>query len=186
MAIQIPVQVRNLYLKAPSPHRETMLQMRRTILKMFPTVQETVSYGMPAFKINNVVVAGFLAHKKHVGYYPFSGSVLCHFQEKLKGFSYTKSALHVPPNRPLPKSLLKALIKARISNCEVTQGKTSAKPAGTEIWSAVGLSAPAQRALVNAKIFSIRDLRKWSETDLLALHGFGPSSLPKVKKALRK
>jgi DNA-directed RNA polymerase alpha subunit len=46
------------------------------------------------------------------------------------------------------------------------------------------LSAPARRALENANIFSLVELSKWSEKELLNLHGLGPSSIPKLKKAL--
>lgn len=46
------------------------------------------------------------------------------------------------------------------------------------------LSAPARRALVNAGIHSVEELAKWTEKDLLALHGLGPSSIPKLKQSL--
>lgn len=46
------------------------------------------------------------------------------------------------------------------------------------------ISAPARRALEAAQIHTLDDLSAWTEKDLLALHGFGPSSLPKLKKQL--
>lgn len=48
------------------------------------------------------------------------------------------------------------------------------------------LSAPALRALLNAKITSLKYLTKFTEKELLDLHGFGLSSLPPLKKALKK
>lgn len=115
MGKKMPVAIAKLYKQAPSPHRETMLEMRDRILSIIPKAEEVVSYGMPAFKVDGFVVAGLLAHKKHVGYYPFSGSVLVQFKRELAKYSKTKSAIHVPIDRPLPKSLLSKLIKARIS-----------------------------------------------------------------------
>lgn len=47
------------------------------------------------------------------------------------------------------------------------------------------LVAPARRALESKGIDSIEKLAKWTESDILALHGLGPSSLPKLKDALR-
>ena len=115
MARRIPVDVKNYYDNAPSPHRQTMLEMRERILQIIPEAQEVVSYAMPAFRVDGEVVAGLLANKEHVGYYPFSGSILKLFPEELAKFTTTKSAIHVPVDKPLTKTLLAKLIKARIA-----------------------------------------------------------------------
>lgn len=114
MARALPSNVKKHYMSAPSPHRETMLEMRNRILEIIPDAEEVVSYGMPAFKLDGRVLAGLLANKKHVGYYPFSGSILHLFSEELAKFSTTKSAIHVPVDKPLAKGLIKKLIRARI------------------------------------------------------------------------
>jgi len=93
-----------------------MLEMRNRILEIIPDAEEVVSYGMPAFKLDGRVLAGLLANKRHVGYYPFSGSILHLFPEELAKFSTTKSAIHVPVDKPLAKGLIKKLIKARINH----------------------------------------------------------------------
>lgn len=49
-----------------------------------------------------------------------------------------------------------------------------------------GLSAPARRALANAAISQLKDLTRWSEVDLLRLHGIGPSAIPVLRAALKK
>jgi len=114
VARALPSNVKKHYMSAPSPHRETMLEMRNRILEVIPDAEEVVSYGMPAFKLDGRVLAGLLANKKHVGYYPFSGSILHLFPEELAKFSTTKSAIHVPVDKPLAKGLIKKLIRARI------------------------------------------------------------------------
>ena len=118
VAKQLPVAVRVHYQSAPSPHKETMLEMRKRILEIVPDAQEVVSYGMPVFKVDETIVAGLLANKKHVGYYPFSGSILKLFPEELAGFSKTISAIHVPIDKPLTKTLMKKLIKARLTQAK--------------------------------------------------------------------
>ena len=115
MSKSIPLAVRKHYQTAPEPHRATMLEMRDRILQIVPEAQELVSYGMPAFKIDGGVVAGLLANKKHVGYYPFSGSILQLFPTELAKYSITNSAIHIPIDKPLPKVLIKKLIKARVT-----------------------------------------------------------------------
>jgi uncharacterized protein YdhG (YjbR/CyaY superfamily) len=118
VAKRLPVAVRAHYQSAPMPHKETMLEMRKRILEIVPDAQEVVSYGMPAFKVDETIVAGLLANKKHVGYYPFSGSILRLFPEELAGFSKTISAIHVPIDKPLTKTLMKKLIKARLTQAK--------------------------------------------------------------------
>jgi uncharacterized protein YdhG (YjbR/CyaY superfamily) len=110
--------VRAHYQSAPSPHKETMLEMRMRILEIVPDAVEVISYGMPAFKVNDTIVAGLLANKKHVGYYPFSGSILKLFPEELAAFSKTISAVHVPIDKPLSKTLMRKLIKARLTQAK--------------------------------------------------------------------
>lgn len=48
------------------------------------------------------------------------------------------------------------------------------------------ISAPARRALERENIKTLDDLAKWTEKDLLALHGIGPSTIPKLSKALHE
>lgn len=48
------------------------------------------------------------------------------------------------------------------------------------------LAAPARRALEGQKITTLEELARWSEKELLKLHGFGPATLPKLRAALEK
>ena len=46
------------------------------------------------------------------------------------------------------------------------------------------LVAPARRALEKEGITTLKELAKFSESEILALHGIGPSSIPKLRSAL--
>jgi uncharacterized protein YdhG (YjbR/CyaY superfamily) len=165
-----------------------MLAMRKTILSVIPKAEEVVSYGMPAFKVDGNVVAGILHAKNHVGYYPFNGSVLKLFPKELKNYSSTKSAIHVPVDKPLSKTFITKLIKARISQCPVRTGKVDLSKCEKKdgYWKSLGIAAPARRGLVDNKIFKLSDLKKWRETDFMAIHAMGPSAANVIKKAMRK
>ena len=115
MAKRIPPHIKEMYNAAPKQHRQTMLEMRNRILEIVPEAEEVISYGMPAFKVDGDIVAGLLDNRNHVGYYPFSGSVLHQYPEELAKFSKSKAALHVPIDKPLTKTLLKKLIRARLA-----------------------------------------------------------------------
>ncbi len=68
------------------------------------------------------------------------------------------------------------------SDCPVCPVCEKQKPAGAPFLQELG--APAKRALQNAGIRTLRDLAKWKEAEVLKLHGIGPSSIPRLRKAL--
>ena len=98
------------------PKRRTLQALRSTILEIVPEAEQVISYGMPAFRVNGKTVAGFAAFKAHLSYLPFSGSVLSQLADDLEGYEMTKSALHFPVDRPLPKALVEKLIAARLEH----------------------------------------------------------------------
>lgn len=96
------------------PKRTTLQALRHTILEIVPDAEQVISYRVPAFRVRGKTVAGFAAFKDHLSYLPFSGSVLGQVADELKGYTMTKSALHFPVDRPLPKRVVKKLIAVRL------------------------------------------------------------------------
>ena len=97
------------------PKRGTLEALRRTILGIVPDAEQVISYKVPAFRVEGRIVAGFAAFKDHLSYLPFSGSVLPELASELEGYTMTKSALHFRVDRPLPGSLVRKLIAARLA-----------------------------------------------------------------------
>ena len=112
---RIPKAVAAYYSEIKEPHRETLLEMRARILDVVPDAEEIMKYGMPTFVIDEIAFAGLLANKQHIGYYPYSGSVLNDFPEICEKYKTTKGALHIPIGKPMLKSEVKKLIKARLA-----------------------------------------------------------------------
>lgn len=187
MSQAIPSAVKSKYTAAPPAHRKIMLEIRKSILEIVPQAEEVVSYGMPAFKYQGNIFAGILNNKDYVGYYPFSGSVLSVLKKDLRQFSQTKSALHIPLDKGISKTLLKKLIQVRISQCPVKSGKVdlSKYEKLDANWRELGLAAPARRGLVDAKLFALDDLIHIPIDDLTKLHGVGPTALKIIKKELK-
>ena len=75
--------------------------------------------------------------------------------------------------------------KSSKSNCPVTLGQVDLakyqKVDGN--WRALGLAAPARRALVDAKLLKLADLAKIKLEDLSKLHGMGPKAISALKSA---
>ncbi len=96
------------------PKRTTLQKLRQTIRGIVPGADECISYGMPAFRIDGTVIAGFAAFKNHLAYLPHSGSVLRELSDELAGYESTPGSLHFPIDQPLPKALVKKLIASRL------------------------------------------------------------------------
>jgi uncharacterized protein YdhG (YjbR/CyaY superfamily) len=95
------------------PKRGTLQQLRRTIQSIIPKAEEGISYGMPAFRLDGKVIAGFAAFKNHLSYLPHSGSVLAELADDVAGYVTSKGALQFSIDKPLAKTLVKKLIAVR-------------------------------------------------------------------------
>jgi uncharacterized protein YdhG (YjbR/CyaY superfamily) len=73
---------------------------------------------MPAFRLNGTVVAGFIATRKGCSYFPFSGRTLATLAADVRRYEQTKGSLHFDLGKPLPASLLRKLLKARIAEAK--------------------------------------------------------------------
>jgi uncharacterized protein YdhG (YjbR/CyaY superfamily) len=80
------------------PKRWTLEALRRTILAIIPKADQCISYGVPAFKLEGKVVAGFAAFKSHLNYLPHSGSVFTEaWGRNLTIYGFARS--HAVPSR---------------------------------------------------------------------------------------
>jgi uncharacterized protein YdhG (YjbR/CyaY superfamily) len=101
----------------PEPARSTLGKMRAAIRSALPPeATETISYGMPAFKHNGVLL-WFAAFSNHCRLFP-TASIVEAFKNELKGFSTSKGTVHFRTDEPLPTALVKKLVKARIAQNE--------------------------------------------------------------------
>ena len=104
------------YLAGVSPKVRALLhELRRTIHAIVPEVEECISYRLPAFRHDGRIIAGFSATSTGCSYYPFSGTTFGTLAADIESYSHTKSALHFGNAKPLPASLVRKLLKARIA-----------------------------------------------------------------------
>jgi uncharacterized protein YdhG (YjbR/CyaY superfamily) len=96
------------------PKRSTLEALRRSILEVVPDAEECLSYGMPAFRVDGKVVAGFAAFSKHLSYLPHSGDVLADVGAAVAGYDATPGSLHFPVDQPLPDGLVRELVEAKL------------------------------------------------------------------------
>src|SRR5213595_2376754 len=104
------------YLAGVSADQRVALEkLRRTIHAVAPNVEERISYGIPAFRLNGRSLVFFGAWANHCSFYPGSSTTLKNFRDDLKGFQVRKGTVRFSPDNPLPITLVKKLVKARIA-----------------------------------------------------------------------
>lgn len=91
-------------------------EMRETIRKAAPKAEEVISYNMPAFKQNSVLVY-YAAYKNHIGFYPTPGPMVA-FKDELEKYQTSKGAIQFPIESGISKSLVKKIVKYRIEETE--------------------------------------------------------------------
>lgn len=114
---QLPVNdAVEAYLAAvPEPAQTKLRQLREIIRSAVPAeATEVISYGMPAFAFPRPFF-GYAAFTNHLSVLPFSGSLFDSFTKELETYSRTKSSLHLPFDRPLPATLIRKLVRARLA-----------------------------------------------------------------------
>jgi len=101
----------------PEPARGTLNKIRAAIRSAAPSeATEVISYGIPAFKHNGVLV-WFAAFSNHCSLFP-TAAVIEKFKNELKGYTISKGTIQFPTDKPLPAALVKKMVKARVARIE--------------------------------------------------------------------
>jgi len=104
------------YLNKLDPLQRNELERIRSIVKeVAPNANESISYGIPTFKVNNKPLAHFAAFKDHLSLFPTSKPIEI-LKDKLTGFTIARGTIHFTPEKRLPKSVIKKLIAIRIKD----------------------------------------------------------------------
>jgi uncharacterized protein YdhG (YjbR/CyaY superfamily) len=101
------------YISAFPPDVQAILeQIRQVVRSAAPDAQETISYQIPAFKQNGVLVY-FAAFKKHIGFYPpVSGDT--RLEKAVSPYAGEKGNLRFPLDQPMPFNLIERITKLRV------------------------------------------------------------------------
>ncbi len=98
--------------------RSALEKLRRAIRAAAPSAEETISYGIPAFRLNGRALVFFGAWAKHCAFYPGSSASLKKFRSDLKRFQISKGTIRFSPDSPLPVALVKKLVKMRMAQID--------------------------------------------------------------------
>jgi uncharacterized protein YdhG (YjbR/CyaY superfamily) len=117
------------YISAQSAPAKAMLQqMRSTIKEAAPGAEEVISYNMPAFKLDGMLV-WYAAFKNHIGFYP-RPSGLDAFKKEIAVYKRTKGAVQFPMDQPLPLALVTKIVKYRVKENKAEAAAKAVKKKG--------------------------------------------------------
>jgi len=101
------------YFSALSIESQHLLgKLREAIRQAAPKAEEIISYNMPAFKYHGILVY-YAVQKNHIGFYPTASPIKA-FMDELKEYKVSKGAIQFPIDRPIPKKLVKKIVKFRV------------------------------------------------------------------------
>ncbi len=101
------------YLSAfPASIKKILQEVRKTIKQAAPNAEELISYNIPAFKLNGMLVF-YAAYEKHIGFYPTSSGIKV-FQDELTNYKTSKGAIQFPIDEPIPRDLITKIVRYRV------------------------------------------------------------------------
>ncbi len=108
-----PATVEGYLARLPDDQRAALQRLRRAILAAAPGAEECISYGLPAFRFRGRMLVWFGATATHCSFYP--GGVVEACKAELEAFDTSKGTVRFQPDKPLPGTVVRKLVKARIA-----------------------------------------------------------------------
>jgi len=98
--------------------RAALEKLRSAIKSAAPRAEEFISYGLPAFRLNGRALVALGAAATHCSFFPMSGTTVQSHQKELRAYETSKGTIRFDPKKPLPTTLVRKLVKARIAENE--------------------------------------------------------------------
>ncbi len=108
--------------------RAALERLRKIIRAAAPKAEECISYGIPAFRQDGLLVF-FGASANHCSFYPGSAGMAA-LLEELEGFETSKGTIRFQPQKPLPAALVRKLVKARLAENQRRRGPKAGDKTG--------------------------------------------------------
>jgi uncharacterized protein YdhG (YjbR/CyaY superfamily) len=117
-AMDEPNSVEEYLAALPDDARATLEKVRQAIRAAAPTATESISYGAPVFNYQGRYLVYYAAFKNHCSLFPASNEVMETFAEELEPYDVSKGTIRFPIGKPLPATLVKKMVKARVRENE--------------------------------------------------------------------
>lgn len=106
----------------PEETQTVLKQIRATIKKAVPDVEEKISYAIPTFTLNGYYLIYFAGYKNHIGLYPAPKRNEA-FKKELSDYKGGKGTVQFPLDKPIPLNLITRIVKFRAKETLEKSGK---------------------------------------------------------------
>jgi uncharacterized protein YdhG (YjbR/CyaY superfamily) len=96
----------------PENIQDKLKELRELIREIAPETEEIISYKMPTFRLNGILLH-FAAYKNHIGFYP-TPSGIAEFKDELSSYKHAKGSVQFPIDEPLPINLIRKMVAFRV------------------------------------------------------------------------
>jgi len=111
--MDIPKSTEEYISNFPKEVQLLLQEVRKTIKKVAPEAEESISYGMPAYKLIKKPLVYFAGYKNHIGFYATPTGHI-EFAKELSKYKQGKGSVQFPINEPLPLELITRMIQFRV------------------------------------------------------------------------
>ncbi len=113
-----PTTIDEYLAHVPEDQRDALERLRRLIHQTVPRAVEYISYGLPAFRLDDRPLVAFGAAARHCSFYPMSTKTIEDHRAELSRFSTSKGTIRFQPDAPLPAALVRKLVQSRVAENE--------------------------------------------------------------------
>jgi len=107
--------ITDYFQRATDDQKAEYQRLTKLVHKVAPKAVETISYGMPAFKIGKKPLVYFGIFKDHLSIFPASGAVIGVLGSELAEFKTAKGTLRYTLEKPIPSELLEKILRTRLA-----------------------------------------------------------------------
>jgi len=116
-------QARRYVSSQPAKHRAALRTVRAVIRATAPKAVEHFSYGIPGFRLDGRPLVWYAAFKQHISLYPVTAPIRRTLADDIEGYETSTGTLRLPLDEPMPVSLIKKIVRARVREAAKTARK---------------------------------------------------------------
>lgn len=113
----------------PKEHQRLLRRVQTIIRQAIPEAEESVSYGIPTYKLAGKVVIYFAGWKEHFSLYPITTAMVAELADTLKRADYEvqKSTIRIAYDGTMPTHFIQRVARLRAAGATTAPKTTRSK-----------------------------------------------------------